>query len=44
MRAQNAPTIVLANGAPTAPTEGARPASATFWLKTQDANWTPWSE
>lgn len=39
MRAQNASTIALSNGAPTAPTDGARPASVTFWLKTQDANW-----
>ena len=41
MRAQNASTMALSNGAPTAPTDGARPASVTFWLKTQDANCTP---
>jgi hypothetical protein len=39
MRAQNASTMALSNGAPTAPTEGARPASVTFWLKTQEVNW-----
>lgn len=38
MRAQNASTIALSNGAPTAPTDGARRASVTFWLKTQEAN------
>ena len=39
MRAQNASTMALSYGAPTALTDGARPASVTFWLKTQDANW-----
>ena len=43
MRAQNASTIALSNGAPTAPIDGARPASRTFWLKTHDANCTPLS-
>jgi hypothetical protein len=38
------PTIALSNGAPTAPTDGARPASVTFWLKTQDPSCTPRSE
>lgn len=34
MRAQNALTIALLSyGAPTAPIEGARPASRIFWLK-----------
>ena len=39
--AQNASTIALSNGAPTAPIDGARPASLTFWLNAQDANCTP---
>jgi hypothetical protein len=43
MRAQNASTIALSNGAPTAPIDGARPASRTYWLNAHEANWTPWS-
>jgi hypothetical protein len=39
MRAQNASTMALSNGEPTAPIDGARPASLTFWLNTQEANW-----
>jgi len=39
MRAQNASTIAFSNGAPTEPMDGARPASRTVWLNTQEPNW-----
>ncbi len=41
MRPQNDSTIALSLGAPTAPIEGARPASRTFWLNAQEVGWTP---
>jgi hypothetical protein len=44
MRPQNDSTIALSCGVPTAPIDGARPASRTFWLNAQDVNCVPRSE